>query len=146
VAGRRQYVWTLVRENPFGLASVALALVSGAMYVNSIGIPALFSTGEQLSDSRAFILIGGSGLAWLVALFSFGAERRIWPAVTAFAILAVTQNFMFPMMPIWTLMLLGGWSGWAVLAYIGLGITTLVLIVRRISTGRILVHPISYHG
>lgn len=142
MAGRRQYVWTLLRENPLGLASLVLAPVCGAMYVKWIGIPAFSSAGQELSDSRAFILVGGSSLVWLLALFSFGAERRIWPAVTAFAILAVTQNLIFPMMPIWTLMLLGGWSGWAVLAYIALGIAALVLIVRRVFTGRIVVHPI----
>jgi hypothetical protein len=125
---------------------LALAPVCGALYVKSIEIPVLFSTGEELSDARAFILVGGSGLTWLLALLSFGAERRIWPAVTAFAILAITQNSLFPMMPIWTLMLLGGWSGWAVLAYIALGLTALVLIVRRVATGRIVLYPISHQG
>ena len=142
MAGPQQYFWTLLRENPLGLGSLALAPVCGTIYLKLIEFPALFSTATELSYANAWILVGGSGLAWLLALFSFGAERRIWPGVTAFAILAVAQNLLFPMMPIWTLMLLGGWSGWAVLAYIALGITALVLIVRRICTGRIVVHPV----
>jgi hypothetical protein len=128
----------LTRKAPFGLISLLTACVAGGFYAAVVLLP-LLSSGRQWThladDDQIFWIIIGSGAAMLVALLSLGMERRIWRAVAALSVLLVTENLVFPMMPIWTPMLLAGRSGWMAFLYVLSMVIALGLIARRMIAG-----------
>jgi len=124
----------LMQRAPFGFISLLSACVAGGFYAAVVLLP-LLSRGRQttrlVNDGQGYWIIIGSGLALLVALLSLGMERRMWPAAAALGVLLVTENLVFPMMPIWTPMLLAGRSGWLAFLYVLSMVIALGLIVRR---------------
>ena len=135
-----QKVCEATQQNPVGFASLIISLLCGSLYLVTVLIPVLLRRDNLLATVAAadfwiITLVLGSGLALLLALLSFGMERRIGPAVASICVLALTENLVFPGMPFWTVMLLGAWSAWAVVAYIAGFVAALVLIARRAITG-----------
>jgi hypothetical protein len=124
-----------------GSTSLAISTISGVTWLTVV-IPILLRGGNIAppgsSDTRGLIVVIGSGIAMLFALLSFGLERRIGPAAGSLCVLAVTENVLLPVMPFWTVMVLGHWSAWAAVAYAGALIAALALIVQRLTTGRVM--------
>jgi hypothetical protein len=114
--------------------------ICGVLYLAKVFVPLFVWNKTPVSSNDGswwfWVMVPGSGIALLLALLSFGLERRIASAVISLCVLAVTENVVFAAMPFWTLMLLGGWSAWAALAYIVAFVAAIVLIVRRVITGQ----------
>ncbi len=130
----------LLRENPLGCLAMAAALISGSTCLATVLLPTILLSGEQLAartnDGPSFwITVIGSGVVFPLTLLSVAVEKRAWPAVAAIIFLFASENVLFPVMPFWTVMLLGGLSGWAVFLYLTAMIIALVLLVRRAILG-----------
>ena len=137
------YFRELVRENPLGCLTLLTALVSGSTCVAIVLLPSILLSGDQLaartSDGPTFwITVIGSGLVFPLTLLSLAVEKRSWPGVAAIIFLFLSESILFPVMPFWTVMLLGGLSGWAALFYVAATVLSLVLLARRAVKGETL--------
>jgi hypothetical protein len=99
-----------LRFSPIGLTALLLSLVGSSAYVAGVALPIAKGTIVAVLDSRThnteiMITILASGMAILLSLVSFGLESAPLPSLIAFCLLIVVENVLFPMMPIWTLML-----------------------------------------
>jgi hypothetical protein len=82
---------------------------------------------RRITPQSCFGIVA-SGVAVLLALFSLSLEHAPAPAVLALVLLMIVENFLFPMMPIWTLMV----SRWGLgVLYGAAWILALVLLFRR---------------
>ena len=138
------------QRSPVGIISLILSCFCGITYLATLFVPQFFPTSEFSPASEnstiLFIIVTGSGVAFLLALLSFGLERPMWPGATALIVVVVTEFPVILVMPFWVLMLLGGWSGWAVAAYLAAVLVALVLIVRRALTGRVVIETPAQFG
>lgn len=135
----------LLCGNPLGCLAMAASLISGSTCLATVLVPSILLTGEQLAarsnDGPSFwITVLGSGIVWPLVLLSVALEKKAWPAVVAIIFLFASENMLFPIMPFWTVMLLGGLSGWAVFLYVTAMLIALVLLVRRAIRGSALAH------
>src|SRR5258708_2042332 len=133
----QQYVYKLLQFNLAGFAALFIALVCGGLYLFKIFIPAFSLNGDDLVRYNGAVahetIILGSGLTLMLALISIGAERRVWPGIAAICVLLVTENLVFPIMPVWTLMLLFGQSTWAGATYRAAFVLASALVARPLS-------------
>jgi hypothetical protein len=120
------------RFSPIGIIALVLSIVASYGYEVNVARPIANGTIAAILDAsshNAAVLFGivASGVAVLLALFSLSLEHA--PAPTGLAlVLLIVENFLFPMMPIWTLMV----SRWGLgVLYGAAWILALVLLFRR---------------
>jgi hypothetical protein len=122
-----------------GFASLVISAICGFTWLTVL-IPVLRHKGDFVAadgDAKMLLVVVGSGIAVLFALLSLGLERPVVPATASLFVLAATENLVFPVLPFWTLALLGAWSAWAAVAYVAALTAAVGLVVRRLITGRV---------
>jgi hypothetical protein len=122
------------RSSPLGISALALSIVASSWYIAGVSRPIANGTLGVVLDSAAhnaeiLIAVLGSGIAILLSLLSLALEQALLPALLALFVLLIVENSLFPMMPIWTLML----ARWGLGLVYGLAlITASVLLILRI--------------
>jgi hypothetical protein len=123
------------RSSPLGISALVVSIAASSGFIAGVARPIANGTLASVLDSgphNAEILIAvlGSGIAILLGLFSLALEQAVLPALLAFFVLLVVENSLFPMMPIWTLML----GRWGLGLVYGCGLTAaFVLVMIRIT-------------
>lgn len=129
------YLRTLRGHCPIGLAALVVSVICSSLYTAILIDPTLQRGFKpfRLSEVNSLLLtvILGSGTALLLVLFSLALERWHWPALIAGVLLLATETIVFPMMPIWTAMVLAGKSGWFAALYVLAMLIALYLLGRR---------------
>lgn len=98
------------RSSPVGLLALVLGVIGSSTYLAGVALPIANGTIVSLLDSRThnweiMTTILASGAAILLSTISLALERAPLPSLLCLCLLVAIENVLFPMMPIWTLML-----------------------------------------
>jgi len=123
------------RSSPIGLMALLLSIVGSSTYIAGVALPIANGTIVATLDSRThntevMTTIFVSGTAVLLSVISLAWERAPLPSLVSLCLLLAVENVLFPMMPIWTLML----APWELgLLYVLALVTALVLLAIRLA-------------
>ncbi len=123
------------RSSPIGLVALAIGILGCGAYVAGVALPIARGTIAGILDSSAhnaevMIAIVASGVAVLLSILSLALERAPLPSLLCLFLLVAIENVLFPMMPIWTLMV----APWELgLLYALAFLAALVLVIIRLA-------------
>jgi hypothetical protein len=122
------------RSSPIGIGAFLLSLAGSYAYFVSVARPVANGTIANLLDNPAhnaeiMVTILASGAAILLSVLSLALERAALPSLLSLLLLVAVEKELFPMMPIWTIMV-ARW-GLGLLYAAGL-IVAFFLLVRRL--------------